>query len=153
PGYQSRWKSDQKRANHVANYDVTSGFLHEGFSNDTENFGSGYGASVDSISPTPVHVAEVVNPQSPFIASSSGHSSGFTQEQYQKILELIQQTPSPHLPQQVNANAMITTNLSSTNFSGFHSCFHSLSNHNLVSWIVDTGATDHICCSLSLFSS
>src|SRR5262249_28180384 len=100
----------------------------------------------------PIHTAEIVNPQYQFTASSSGHSFGFTQEQYQKILELIQQIPSPHLPQQINANAVVTTNLSSTNFSGFHSCFNSLSSH-IVSRIVDTGATDHICCSLSLFSS
>src|SRR5262249_18265916 len=57
PGYQSRWKLDQKRANHIA-----TGFSHEDNSNDTENVDFGYGASVDFILPAPVHAAEIANP-------------------------------------------------------------------------------------------
>ena len=88
-------------------------------------------------------------------------SSGFslTKEQYQGLLALLQQAQSvpappsqnstnnqPHLTNQVSSKP-----LSSVTTSGNHFIFSLRSHSN--SWILDTGATDHICCSLELFTT
>lgn len=62
--------------------------------------------------------------------------------QYQRLIALLDSSsPTPVI------NHLST---SSTPVTGF--C-NSICSENYVSWIIDSGATDHICCSLELFSS
>jgi len=65
---------------------------------------------------------------------------GFTPEQYQTFLALLQQTKSSG-----NASNQVSVIPSNQTGNNFISSFSS--------WIIDSGATDHICSSLTYFTS
>lgn len=62
--------------------------------------------------------------------------------QYQRLLALLDSSSSTPLVNHLSTSAASVT--------GFCS---SISSQNFVSWIIDSGATDLVCCSLDLFSS
>ena len=68
----------------------------------------------------------------------------FTKEQQMKLLALLQQSESQHSQSIHTANQIVTQPTSGKVFS----C-----STNLFEWILDTGATDHVCFSLSKFHS
>src|ERR1044072_5175381 len=72
--------------------------------------------------------------------SSSTPSFGLTQEQYNHILALLQQSQLNSQANSISTSSFALTSHSSTN------------GKNPYLWILDTGATDHICFDLSMFS-
>ncbi|KAF5442808.1 hypothetical protein F2P56_035426 [Juglans regia] len=79
---------------------------------------------------------------------------GLTKLQYQQLLALLQ-TQDP-----ISANVLHSSSsnpTSQSNMSGILNCFsthtHASLNSSNTNWIIDTGATDHMVCSTSLFSS
>ena len=67
----------------------------------------------------------------------------FTPEQYQTLLALLQQAKSSgNVPNQVS---IISSNMTTQTGNNFISSFST--------WIIDSGATDHICSSLTYFTS
>jgi len=68
---------------------------------------------------------------------------GFTLEQYQILLALLQRIKSnDNVSSQVS---VIPSNMTTQTGNNFIS--------SLTSWIIDSGATDHICSSLTYFTS
>lgn len=75
----------------------------------------------------------------------------FSQDQHQKLLPLIQ--PSPHINPTTSSVNALTLNFSVIpDMAGTHSCSTSTSIDRFTS-LIDTGATDHVICSLNLFTS
>lgn len=70
-----------------------------------------------------------------------------TKDQYQGVLALLQQSqifPTPHISNQVT----VCSNTPST-----HTPYNGKTAFSTTSWVLDSGTTDHICFSLSCFSS
>ena len=119
------------------------------------NFKKGQGSAANAVSSDDCDEEDEVSHE------EAQPSSGFslTKEQYQGLLALLQQAQAvpasvpqnstnnqPHITNQVSSKPV-----SNTSISGNHFIFSLRSHSN--SWILDTGATDHICCSLNLFTT
>ena len=104
------------------------------------------------------NIASSVNDEEEDFASEEVQptsSFGLTKEQYQQVMALLQQShikaaaSNPSQPHSLNQNST-QPSTSQTN-SGNYSALSIKS--ATVNWILDSGATNHICCSLSSFSS
>ncbi|MCI12788.1 putative retrotransposon protein, partial [Trifolium medium] len=77
--------------------------------------------------------------------TSSNDSFGFTKDQYNQLLNLLQAS---------NASTSSKVNIVSGHVaSGTTKLAYSFNSSAFGSWIVDSGASDHICSSLTYFSS
>ncbi|XP_050211723.1 uncharacterized protein LOC126661884 [Mercurialis annua] len=128
PGYQFRNKS----SNMVNQVDINSG--NQSYGGSGKNF-----------------ISE--NTQSDFSRADNGNMQfPFTQEQYAKIMSMIQPNgEGSSSPNHVNALS-VTFKPDFTTGNITHTCLQTATNiHD--NWIVDTGATYHIICSLDLFDT
>lgn len=77
----------------------------------------------------------------------------FSQDQYHKLLALIQ-SPSPvnNATSTINALSLTSNFYIVPDMAGIISC-SALTSINSFFWLIDTGATDHVICSLTLFAS
>ncbi|KAG8635269.1 hypothetical protein MANES_16G017966v8 [Manihot esculenta] len=116
-------------------------------------FPPGFKFRNSSINQIAVHDAPKTNEsvqsyQMPATINSGGSCAPFTQEQIQQLLALIQ--PSD-LAVSHTTNQVSTNNASVSIPTGNSVSLSCFSKSHF--WLLDTGATDHICFSLSLFSS
>lgn len=83
--------------------------------------------------------------------------AGFTQEQYDKLMSLIQgSTITQQAPASTSQVSRVTKHCPSSlekSESGIISASSSFSTSCLRSWIIDSGASDHICSSLNCFKT
>jgi hypothetical protein len=81
-------------------------------------------------------------------SSKGTESYSFTKDQYEKLINLLQSSSaggsSSNSPQ---------VNVAHHQYSGISCLTYSLSNSTYGDWIVDSGASDHICSSITLFDS
>jgi hypothetical protein len=76
-------------------------------------------------------------------------SYGFTKDQYEKLVNLLQSNASTSASTSTSANAA-QVNVIQHHQTGIA---YSLSNSTYGSWIIDSGASDHICSSLSFYDT
>lgn len=78
-----------------------------------------------------------------------------SQEQYKGLMELLQQSKH-QVPSSVSANTVMTcnplSNSTASNFLAYNTNSHNTFGKNLTSWIIDTGATNHITHNLAILT-
>ncbi|MCH96744.1 retrovirus-related pol polyprotein from transposon TNT 1-94, partial [Trifolium medium] len=92
------------------------------------------------------------------VRSTKGTESfTFTKSQYEKLVNLLQSTPAPQpAGPSTQVNGASTSNLASTfvhHSSGNASIAYSYNNSSCGAWIIDSGASDHICSNLALLDN
>ncbi|MCH85365.1 hypothetical protein A2U01_0006210, partial [Trifolium medium] len=90
------------------------------------------------------------------VRSTKGTESfTFTKSQYEKLVNLLQSTTTAqNAGSSAQVNGASTSNLASTYVnphSGNASIVYSCNNSSYGAWIIDSGASDHICSNLDLF--
>ena len=102
------------------------------------------GSAPSSVNQVSTKDPDEVEEQDPDQESQRSLSDVFTLEQYQALLALLQQNHATVVNH-------ITSTVPSTSRAGFSNHFVSNFISRSQSWILDSGATNHVCCSLSHF--